>query len=596
MRTTNSAHIVGLRYYLQESVLNSLLASKDSTTMPLSGKTVYLMADLECEQDDHAVMAYDEWGAPLGHVSKMEADHYACILAGDITSSIQGHIVGMDPTRHSLIVEIEEMPDTLPLRPTEGSEWKLTLMNTKLPHHLAQANHALMIAERMAMTHAEWSTGCEQAFSRLMELTTCDLAGDTYRKRVTLARLCKQKSDERWQQAGDRLMALIDHMGGDELMHHWVHHTLPLLIADDKVQRLTRTYKDYTTAQLTDALLTCPREIGREWLSGNHMLFAKRLYYAQLPQQLVAQILVLVAMTRGGDSSSSGVQELQELLPFGQSKTSFDFLHQGMVRSSDNSFDYEECRRQECRSVDNSFDYEKQKESASSAQSASEKSCGLCHPEDTEEPVNVSRRGAPCGYPMKRTTSIIGHPQGMPLQWAENKESASSAPKKIEEEDTMQAAHSSALLSEASLLHSCTPERHSYTPERLSCTPEKLSCTPKESPYFRQHADVALAHMRDMKPLCTQKVDWLSFYTVLLRRRWVEENLSAFCRMVGDRFGVSLDNRTLSRDLKKNGPDYTLWIDDNNRISRRKRLAQEFDQHLTEYFKRGREEVMKGVR
>ena len=42
-------------------------------------------------------------------------------------------------------------------------------------------------------------------------------------------------------------------------------------------------------------------------------------------------------------------------------------------RSSDNSFDYEECRRQECRSVDNSFDYEKQKESASSASSASEK-------------------------------------------------------------------------------------------------------------------------------------------------------------------------------------------------------------------------------
>lgn len=440
-----------MRYYLQESVLNSLLASKDSSTMPLSGKTVYLMSDLECEQDDHAVMAYDEWGAPLGHVSKMEADHYACILAGDITSSIQGHIVGMDPTRRSLIVETEEMPDTLPLRPTEGSEWKLTLMNTKLPHHLAQANHALMIAERMAMTHAEWSTGCEQAFSRLMELTTCDLAGDTYRKRVALARLCKQKSDKRWQQAGDRLMALIDHMGGDELMHHWVHHTLPLLIADDKVQRLTRTYKDYTPAQLTDALLTCPREIGREWLSGNHMLFAMRLYYAQLPQQLVVQILVLVAMTRREEGAFRSL-EVQE----------------SFSRSSE---------VQECRSSDNSF---------------------------TEEL--------------------------------------------------------------------------------------------KEESYFRQHADVALANMRDMQPLCTQKVDWLSFYTVLLRRRWVEENLSAFCRMVNDRFGVSLDNRTLSRDLKKNGPDYTLWIDDNNRISRRKRLAQEFDQHLTEYFKRGREEVLSTIR
>ena len=590
MRTTNSAHIVGLRYYLQESVLNSLLASKDSSTMPLSGKTVYLMADLECEQDDHAVMAYDEWGAPLGHVSKMEADHYACILAGDITSSIQGHIVGMDPTRHSLIVETEEMPDTLPLRPTEGSEWKLTLMNTKLPHHLAQANHALMIAERMAMTHAEWSTDCEQAFSRLMELTTCDLAGDTYRKRVTLARLCKQKSDKRWQQAGDRLMALIDHMGGDELMHHWVHHTLPLLIADDKVQRLTRTYKDYTPAQLTDALLTCPREIGREWLSGNHMLFAKRLYYAQLPQQLVAQILVLVAMTQGGDEG---------------------FSEEGIIK---------ECRRQECRSVDNSslgvqelqefrssdnsFDYEKQKESALSAQSAPKKSCGLCHPEDTEGPVNVSRRGGVCPPEHTTQTHSLGQADPAPTE-GENKESASSASsaskKLVSDElqatsDEMQAALSSALLSEASLLHSYTPERLSYTPERLSCTPERLSCTPKESPLIRQHADVALAHMRDMQPLCTQKVDWLSFYTVLLRRRWVEENLSAFCRMVNDRFGVSLDNRTLSRDLKKNGPDYTLWIDDNNRISRRKRLAQEFDQHLTEYFKRGREEVMKGVR
>ena len=53
---------------------------------------------------------------------------------------------------------------------------------------------------------------------------------------------------------------------------------------------------------------------------------------------------------------------------------------------------------------------------------------------------------------------------------------------------------------------------------------------------------------------------------------------------------------TVPSQKAENGPDYTLWIDDNNRISRRKRLAQEFDQHLTEYFKRGREEVMKGVR
>lgn len=108
--------------------------------------------------------------------------------------------------------------------------------------------------------------------------------------------------------------------------------------------------------------------------------------------------------------------------------------------------------------------------------------------------------------------------------------------------------------------------------------------------------DVALSIMRDMQPQCTQKVDWLSFYTVLLRRRWVEENVSGFCRMVSGQFNVRLDNHALSRDLKDKGTDYTLWTEADGRILRRKRLAEEFDQRLTEYFKRGREEVMRGVR
>ena len=82
-----------------------------------------------------------------------------------------------------------------------------------------------------------------------------------------------------------------------------------------------------------------------------------------------------------------------------------------------------ECRRQECRSVDNSFDSEEQEESASSAQSASEK--------------------------------LVG-------------ESEESASEKLEEGETMQAEVSSTLLSEASLLHSCTPKRLSFTPEKLT--------------------------------------------------------------------------------------------------------------------------------
>ena len=86
---------------------------------------------------------------------------------------------------------------------------------------------------------------------------------------------------------------------------------------------------------------------------------------------------------------------------------------------------------QEFRSSDSSFDYEKQKESASSAQSAPKKSCGLCHPEDTEGPVNVSRRGGVCPPEHTKQTHSLGQADPAPTE-GENKESASSASKKLE--------------------------------------------------------------------------------------------------------------------------------------------------------------------
>lgn len=113
---------------------------------------------------------------------------------------------------------------------------------------------------------------------------------------------------------------------------------------------------------------------------------------------------------------------------------------------------------------------------------------------------------------------------------------------------------------------------------------------------IKMQAGVTLALMREMQPRFTQKVDWLSFYSVLLRRGWVDNNMSAFCRMVFDLFGVKLDGRTLSTDLKKNGPDYTRWTEADDRILRRKQLAADFDNRLTEYFERKRAEVLKGVR
>lgn len=108
---------------------------------------------------------------------------------------------------------------------------------------------------------------------------------------------------------------------------------------------------------------------------------------------------------------------------------------------------------------------------------------------------------------------------------------------------------------------------------------------------------VALGMMALMQPQCKQKVDWMSFYSVLLRRRWVDENVRAWCRLVEEQFGVSLDPRTLANDLTGQGSnDYRLWTEADRRIVRRKQLAAEFDNRLAKYFERGRNAVLEGVR
>lgn len=114
---------------------------------------------------------------------------------------------------------------------------------------------------------------------------------------------------------------------------------------------------------------------------------------------------------------------------------------------------------------------------------------------------------------------------------------------------------------------------------------------------IRLQARVVLALMTLMQPQCKQKVDWLSFYSVLLNRRWVDDNVRAWCRMVEGQFGVTLDPRTLANDLTSQGSnDYRHWTDADRRIVRRKQLAAEFDNRLAEYFERGRSAVLEGVR
>ena len=126
---------------------------------------------------------------------------------------------------------------------------------------------------------------------------------------------------------------------------------------------------------------------------------------------------------------------------------------------------------------------------------------------------------------------------------------------------------------------------------------EDFSEAQRKASGIKVQPGVVLSLMREMQPLFTQKVDWLSPYSVLLRRRWVDGNVSAWCRLVDELFGVKLDARTLSTDLNKLGSaDYTQWTDADKRIVRRKQLATDFDTRLTEYFERKRAEVLSSVR
>ena len=134
-------------------------------------------------------------------------------------------------------------------------------------------------------------------------------------------------------------------------------------------------------------------------------------------------------------------------------------------------------------------------------------------------------------------------------------------------------------------------------PSEAESPREDFSEAQRKASGIKMQPGVVLSLMREMQPLFTQKVDWLSPYSVLLRRRWVDENVSAWCRLVEDLFGVKLDSRTMATDLKNLGSaDYTQWTDADKRIVRRKQLATDFDTRLTEYFERKRAEVLREVR
>ena len=129
-----------------------------------------------------------------------------------------------------------------------------------------------------------------------MQSTVTDLSGDAYRNRARLAQALLDSRHPLLAEAGHTLLAVMDHMGGKEQMADWYNHVINVLFNSKEVQDMAMRYVEVDVQQVIAALRSFPFEIGCEWLAGNTDLFARRLYYAQIPRTDILKLFSLIVL------------------------------------------------------------------------------------------------------------------------------------------------------------------------------------------------------------------------------------------------------------------------------------------------------------
>ena len=105
---------------------------------------------------------------------------------------------------------------------------------------------------------------------------------------------------------------------------------------------------------------------------------------------------------------------------------------------------------------------------------------------------------------------------------------------------------------------------------------------------IRNHADIVLALIDRMQGEDIPKAHWIVFYCELVRRGWIEGNLAAFCKSMKALFGVNLDHRALSRNMKNLGDDINLWPEEDDRQRKKKAFGQDFRNLVEAYIDKKR--------
>ena len=97
---------------------------------------------------------------------------------------------------------------------------------------------------------------------------------------------------------------------------------------------------------------------------------------------------------------------------------------------------------------------------------------------------------------------------------------------------------------------------------------------------IKNYADIVLALIDRMQREKIPNTYWLAFFCVLLKKKWIDENVRAFALNMNSLFNVKLDHRALSRNMKDWGDNINLWPEEDGRQRKKKAFGQEFQKRL----------------
>ena len=98
------------------------------------------------------------------------------------------------------------------------------------------------------------------------------------------------------------------------------------------------------------------------------------------------------------------------------------------------------------------------------------------------------------------------------------------------------------------------------------------------------HADGILSIMDIMKENIAN-INWFGFYCVLLEKKYIEDNISKFCKNMNALFDANLNKSNLNKEKKKEGVGIHIenWTEGDIRIKKRKAFALKFKEVIEGY-------------